>query len=77
MPKGSILGLLLFIVYINDLKNVSYALDPIVFADDVNLVISDKNVNVLLTKTNLELQKMNEWFKEKKLSLSTKNSVFP
>ena len=77
MPKGSILGLLLFIVYINDLKNVSYALDPIVFADDVNLVISDKNVNVLLTKTNLQLQKMNEWFKEKKLSLSTQNSVFP
>ena len=77
MPKGSILGLLLFIVYINDLKNVSYALDPIVFADDVNLVISDKNVNVLLTKTNLELQKINEWFKEKKLSLSTKKSVFP
>lgn len=77
MPKGSILGLLLFIVYINDLKNVSYALDPIVFADNVNLVISDKNVNVLLTKTNLELRKMNEWFKEKKLSLSTKNAVFP
>ena len=77
MPKGSILGLLLFIVYINDLKNVSYALDPIAFADNVNLVISDKNVNVLLTKTNLELQKINEWFKEKKLSLSTKKSVFP
>ena len=51
--------------------NVSNTLDPIVFPDDTN-VISDKNVNSLSTSANLELQKMNEWFKANKLSLNTK-----
>ena len=57
--------------YINDLKNTSTALDLIVFADDTNLFISDKNVNTLFTKANLELQKMNEWFTANKLSRNT------
>ena len=60
MPQGTILGPLLFILYINDLKNVSNALDLIAFADDTILFISDKNINTLFIKANLELQKMNE-----------------
>ena len=69
MPQGSILGPLIFILHINDLKNVSNALDHIISADDTNLFVSDKNVNTLFTKANLELQKMNEWFKANKLSV--------
>ena len=38
------------------------------FADDTNLIISDKIVHALLTKTNLELQKMIQWFKANELS---------
>ena len=74
--QGYILGPLLFILYINDLKKVSNALDPIVFADNTDLFISDKHNNALFTKANLELQKMSEWFKANKLSLNTKKSVF-
>ena len=67
VPKGPILSSLLFILYINDLKN----------ADDSNLFISDKKVNTLFTKANLGLQKLNKWFKAKKnISLYTKKSVF-
>ena len=55
VPQGTILGPLLFILYINDLKNVSNALDPTVFADDTILFISDKNINTLFIKANLEL----------------------
>ena len=65
------------ILFNNDLKNISNALDAIVSADYANLFISDKNINALFTKPNLELQKMNEWFKANKLSPNTKNQLFP
>ena len=74
MSKGSILSLLLFILYINDLKKASNTLDPISFADETNLFVSEKTVNTLFTNTSLELQKMNEWFKANKLLLNTKKS---
>ena len=42
MPQGSILGPLFFILYVNDLNNASI-LDAILFADDTNLFISNKD----------------------------------
>ena len=43
----------------NNLKNASNALDRMMFADNTNLFIADQNVDTLLTKANLEQQKMN------------------
>ena len=54
-PQDSILGLLLFLILVNDLHKVTKYLDPIMFADDTNLFCSHKNIKTLFQIVNNEL----------------------
>ena len=54
--QGSCLGPLLFLLYINDLPTVS-SFDTTLFADDTPLMMSDKSIESLQIKSNLELKK--------------------
>ena len=76
VPQGSILGPLLFIIYTNDLCQVSDILKLIMFADDTNLFCSSNDIKTLFLNTNLELHKISEWFRANKLSLNEYKTTF-
>ena len=59
VTQGSILGPLLFLIFVNDLKNSTKLLDSIMFADDTNLFNTNKKTKVLFETVNKELHCVN------------------
>jgi len=76
VPQGSVLGPLLFILYVNDLANVVPDNQLKMFADDINLFIFDSNMNKLEVKANNYLKMMNIWFPANKLSLNINKTCY-
>ena len=75
VPQGSILGPLLFLIYINDLANCT-SLFTLLFADDTSFLISGKNLNEVIKLLNVELKKICYWFRTNELSLHPGKTKF-
>ena len=71
VPQGSILGPLLFVIYMNDICNSSKLLSFILFADDTTVFYSDHSIDNMVNVLNNELSEICNWFKCNKLSLNT------
>ena len=76
VPQGSVLGPLLFLLYINDMPNSSNILKIHLFADDTSIFFSHKNLKELESIVNNELSKVSDWLIANKLTLNVDKSNF-
>ena len=69
-PQGSILGPLLFPIYINDTVNSSNVLSFVLFADDTTVYVQNDSIDSAIEILNKELAKVALWFDSNKLTLN-------
>jgi Reverse transcriptase (RNA-dependent DNA polymerase) len=73
--QGSILGPILFLCFINDLPNCTELL-TLMFADDTAGLTSGPEIQPLIDKANLELQKLSMWFRANKMAVNVSKTKY-
>ena len=76
ISQGTILGPLLFLIYINDLPNCLTSCQPRMYADDTHITYADVDVNSTQLNLNQDLGNLNKWLISNKLTLNTAKTEF-
>ncbi len=76
VPQGSILGSLLFILYINDLPNASHLAETLLFADDTSTCYSNSDPVMLASVVNEALENISLWMRANQLSVNTDKTYY-
>ena len=76
VPQGSVLGPLLFLLYINDIQYCSDLISIVLFADDTNILYSHTCLKKLNEIIQVEINKISDWLNVNKLSMNLEKTKF-